>query len=127
LHRIFSRGEQGGEKGIAYISLEYVDAFDAIEAIRQAGGVPVIAHPKQFDNFAAIPEWIAAGLQGVELRHPLHDEKTEQLAQQIADKFNLLKTGGSDFHGFYSETDHYPLGSKSIGMANLQALQERIS
>jgi predicted metal-dependent phosphoesterase TrpH len=125
--KLFSRGEQGGEKGIAYISLEYVDAFDAIDAIRQAGGVPVIAHPKQFNNFAAIPEWKAAGLQGVEVRHPLHDENAEQLAQQITKNFNLLSTGGSDFHGFYSETDQYPLGSKNIGMDNLQALQQRIS
>jgi predicted metal-dependent phosphoesterase TrpH len=125
--KLFSRGEQGGEKGIAYISLEYVDAFDAIDAIRQAGGVPVIAHPKQFNNFAAIPEWKAAGLQGVEVRHPLHDENAEQLAQQITKNFNLLMTGGSDFHGFYSETDQYPLGSKNIGMDNLQALQDRIS
>jgi predicted metal-dependent phosphoesterase TrpH len=125
--KLFSRGEQGGEKGIAYISLEYVDAFDAIDAICQAGGVPVIAHPKQFNSFAAIPEWKAAGLQGVEVRHPLHDDNAEQLAQQIAKNFNLLRTGGSDFHGFYSETDHYPLGSKNIGMDNLQALQDRIS
>jgi phosphoribosyl 1,2-cyclic phosphate 1,2-diphosphodiesterase len=125
--KLFSRGEQGGEKGIAYISLAYVDAFDAIDAIRQAGGVPVIAHPKQFNNFAAIPEWKAAGLQGVEVRHPLHDENAEQLALQITQNFNLLRTGGSDFHGFYSETDQYPLGSKNIGMDNLQVLQDRIS
>ncbi|GAF07967.1 hypothetical protein [Paenibacillus pini] len=124
--KLFARGEEGEEQGIAYVELEYVDAFDAILAIRAAGGVPVIAHPKQFDNFDAIAVWKEAGLMGIEVRHPLHDEATEERARDLAEQLGLLQTGGSDFHGFYSEANHSPLGSKSPGEAHLLTLQAAV-
>ncbi|BBI35925.1 PHP domain-containing protein [Cohnella abietis] len=123
--KLFSRGEDGAAEGIAYMKLDYVNVYDAIDAIRQAGGVPVLAHPKQFNNFAAVPAWKTAGLQGIEVLHPLHDEQAEKLSRQIAVNFGLLQTGGSDFHGFYGEREGCPLGSKSIGEEHLMRLQEK--
>ncbi len=121
---LFSRGEQGQPRGIAYIPLEYVDVVSAIRAIRAAGGVPVLAHPGQFDNFEAVPEWVEAGLEGIEVRHPYHDEQAEERAIKLAREFNLIITGGSDFHGVYGDHPYTP-GSKSPGLESVYALKER--
>lgn len=51
--RIFARPENGRTAGAAYLPMEYVDAVDAIRAVLEAGGVPVLAHPGQFRNFDA--------------------------------------------------------------------------
>ncbi|MCR8641160.1 PHP domain-containing protein [Paenibacillus sp. N1-5-1-14] len=122
---LFSRGERGAAKGIAHIPLEYVDVYDAIEAILEAGGVPVIAHAAQFNNWDAIPSMVAGGLQGIEVRHPDHNDQVEAKAREIAETYKLAFTGGSDFHGMYGERGACELGSKNPGVASLESLQAK--
>lgn len=122
--KLFSRGLNGEKAGIAYIPLEYVEAKAAIQAIRQAGGVPVLAHPGQYGNFEAVPELVGCGLEGIEVWHPLHDEAAERQAKQLALQYDLIMTGGTDFHGLYGEKE-VTLGEKSPGIAAVQALQAR--
>jgi len=126
--KLFARGDQdkGIPKGLAYTSITYIDMFDAVKAITEAGGVPVLAHPGQMHNFPAISELVDAGLQGIEVWHPSHDTATEERAKVAATEFNLLQTGGSDFHGFYTDSPRFHLGSKSPGLENLEALRNRI-
>lgn len=121
---LFSRGEKGGNQGVAYIPIEYIDVNAALRAIRDAGGIPVLAHPGLFDNFAAIPEWVESGLEGIEVKHPSNDQETEERIKKLAEEHQLVLTGGSDFHGSYG--DHpYSLGSKDPGIESIYALQER--
>ena len=100
---LFHRGSSSEPQGIAFIQLEYIDARTAIRAVREAGGIAVLAHPGQLSNFDAIDEWIEFGLGGIEVFHPSHNEDNQQTALQYARKHNLIITGGSDFHGFYGE------------------------
>ena len=109
---LFSRGGSDRPTGIAYIPMEYVDAAQAIQAVRAAGGVAVLAHPCQYESFEAVPELVKAGLQGIEVWHPLHGPEDERLGQQLAVKYGLVQTGGSDFHGSYGEVE-VRIGSKS--------------
>ncbi len=102
---LFSRGSETSSQGIAFMPIEYLKAEDAISAIREAGGIPVLAHPGQFQNFDAVEEWVNLGLEGIEVSHPLHNKEDEHKAKDLAKKFNLIQTGGSDFHGFYSDTN----------------------
>ncbi|KZM56044.1 PHP domain-containing protein [Aeribacillus pallidus] len=120
--KLFSKGGEGKPQGLAHIPIQYVDVEDAIVAIREAGGLPVLAHPKQFNNFDAIPEWVEIGLEGIEAVHPLHGPKDEELVKYYADQFELIETGGSDFHGFYG---NFELGSKDAGMVRYEKLLER--
>lgn len=121
---LFSRGEKGGNQGTAYIPIEYIDVNAAIRAIREAGGIPVLAHPGLFDNFDAIPEWVETGLEGIEAKHPSHDLGMEERIRELAEEYQLVLTGGSDFHGAYG--DHpYDLGSKDPGIESIYALKER--
>lgn len=120
---LFARGGDGKEPGIAYVPLTDVDAFDAIRVILAAGGVPVLAHPGQMDNYAAVPEWAEAGLQGIEVRHPDHSPLDEAKARALAHEYGLIMTGGSDFHGFYADKSS-PLGSQSLGLECVEALKK---
>lgn len=115
--KLFSKG------GIAVERIHYVDYRDAIKAVRLAGGIPVMAHPGQFDNFPIVEKAIEAGLLGIEIKHPHHDEEKEKKALEYAKRYDLLISGGSDFHGFYAGDVKTDLGSKSIGQEALNEMK----
>lgn len=86
-----------------YIHMPQPSTKTVIKAIRDAGGVPVIAHPHQQLRF--IPDLIDAGLLGVEANHPmLTDEEVTQL-HSLADARGLYKTGGTDHSGILGGYD----------------------
>ncbi|WP_088835146.1 hypothetical protein [Paenibacillus tyrfis] len=122
--KLFNSGENGRPVGRAYVPIEYVDAADAIRAIRAAGGVPVLAHPGQFGNFEAVPEWVEVGLEGIEVKHPLHSKEDEERAEALGRLYGLVGTGGSDFHGFYGHALHM-LGGWNPGIECVDQLRER--
>ncbi|MDR3599261.1 MAG: PHP domain-containing protein [Desulfosporosinus sp.] len=101
--QLFRRESNFEPQGIAYIPLEYIDAPAAIQAVREAGGIAVLAHPGQLNNFDAIDEWVELGMEGIEVFHPSHNHEDRQTSLLYAQKHNLIITGGSDFHGFYGE------------------------
>ncbi|MBS4192566.1 PHP domain-containing protein [Bacillus sp. FJAT-49705] len=123
--KLFNRGGNGEQPGIAFVPIEYVDAKLAVKAIIDAGGVPVLAHPGQYRNFEMIPELVELGLQGIEVWHPLHTKEDEGMAMQFAEHYHLIMTGGSDFHGAYGEKEVL-IGSKSPGIECVNALKTRI-
>jgi predicted metal-dependent phosphoesterase TrpH len=73
--------------------------------IRQSGGLPVLAHPVQLrtENDAQleriVKDLIDLGLGGIEVIHSDHTPALVEKYARLADRFALLKTGGSDFHG----------------------------
>lgn len=86
----------------------YVDRFrlnieDAITLIHNAGGVAVWAHPGLHDNFESmllqLPNWVKAGLDGLESDYSLHPLELRDRLRSIAIIHGLIYTGGSDFHG----------------------------
>ena len=123
-NKLFHRGSSTEQPGIAYIQLEYIDAQAAIQAVREAGGIAVLAHPGQFNNFDAIDEWVELGLEGIEVFHPSHNEDDRQKSLHYAQKHQLLTTGGSDFHGFYGEKP-IELGCLELGEECIAALLSR--
>ena len=90
--------------GICAQDIVYVDARDAVCAIREAGGVAVLAHPGQQGVYDLVPMLVDAGLAGIEKYHPAHKQRDWQLAQELALSHGLFCTGGSDYHGAYGET-----------------------
>ena len=91
--------------GPAAGDIEYIDAVDAIRAIKADGGLVVIAHPGQLDSYEIIEENIECGIDGIELLHPDHSSEDHLKITELADKYQLLLTGGSDYHGsFGAET-----------------------
>lgn len=86
-----------------HISLEYVDVAAAIQAVREAGGLAVLAHPGLTHSFEGIEEWVELGLAGIEVFHPAHNLNDIERSLQYARTNHLIITGGSDYHGFYGE------------------------
>ncbi len=82
----------------------------AIEIIRGAGGIPVLAHPVSLDEhdsdklFDRLEELKKLGLMGIEAYYSTHSEKQTELYLEIADELDLCVTGGSDFHGIAKPT-----------------------
>ena len=85
------------EKIRAEVQMHEPTTCDVIEAIRKAGGVPVLAHPHNQMQF--IPAFLEAGLMGIEANHPdLTDEEIVQY-HKLTDQYGLYRTGGTDHHG----------------------------
>ena len=81
--------------------ITYVDAEEAVKAIKADGGVAVMAHPGQSKTYDLIPDLVAVGLDGIEKYHPDHDEHDYEMIDQLTKKYQLIQTTGSDFHHTY--------------------------
>lgn len=98
-----------GRASPAYVERMKFTPLEACALIRRAGGLPVLAHPVVYDKYGAIkssvdldemlPQIIAAGLAGLEVYYPNYDAVTNEYLLGIARRYNLLVTGGTDFHG----------------------------
>ncbi len=102
--------------GVAAGDIVYVDAFEALQAIHADGGVAVVAHPGQLDSFDITEELVQEGLDGIELIHPDHTSVHMEQVQQLAQKYHLITTGGSDYHGRYGA----PVQLGQYTLSNLQ-------
>lgn len=91
--------------GSAYFDKEVFSPADAIQTVLDAGGVPVLAHPVQLrcENSAqlatVVKNLVDLGLQGIEVIHSDHSPQDIDQMTDLARRYHLLKTGGSDFHG----------------------------
>jgi 3',5'-nucleoside bisphosphate phosphatase len=109
----------------AWVPKSKISALEAIELIHQAGGLAVMAHPglNRTDNI--IPALVAAGMDGIECFHTKHSTALSERYLEIADKYHLLVTGGSDCHGF---SKGKPLiGTVRLPYEHVEKMKERIS
>lgn len=88
------------------VECKYPSPEETLEAIHEAGGIAVLAHPGFYDNFELLEELIPLGLDGVEVWHPENSPTQQELLKKTAKKHHLVMTGGSDFHGAYNA---YPI------------------
>jgi predicted metal-dependent phosphoesterase TrpH len=94
--KYFSRG------GLAYVEHSYLAPEEALRMIREAGGVPVLAHPGRAAADEIIAALVRAGLMGIEAYYPAHDPYTTAHYLAIANRYGLIATGGTDYHGHFS-------------------------
>lgn len=93
-----------GKNGSAYVARKTLAAEEAIRIIKGAGGLAVLAHPLTMglddkDLALLIEELKNSGLAGLEVLYPNHNRDSQERLLELSKKFNLLITGGSDFHG----------------------------
>lgn len=86
-----------------YVPPARLGLLDGISLLREMNAITVLAHPLQElsgqELRQMLPEAIGAGLIGIETQHSSYHDEEFELAAQIAGEFNLLASGGSDFHG----------------------------
>jgi predicted metal-dependent phosphoesterase TrpH len=87
---------------------------DAIRIIRSARGIPTLAHPARIRDLetVALPHLVGVGLQGLECYYGQYDEATVAHLVALADRFGLIATGGSDYHG--PNMHPTPLGGRPV-------------
>ncbi len=99
----------------------YPEPSEIVEAIHEAGGIAVLAHPGARKSFELLEELIPLGLDGVEVWHPDNTEEQREALLKIAKKNDLLCVGGTEFKGFYSKRP-LCIGDVSTPEANIKAL-----
>jgi len=110
-----------GDKSPAYVCNFRFSPLDAIKLIREVGGIPVLAHPYTLNKDALIPKFIDYGLMGLEVYYPEHTQGMVNFYLGLAQKYNLLVTGGSDCHG--NAKPEAKIGSIKIPYALVEKLK----
>lgn len=82
---------------------------EVMEVVHGAGGRVFLAHPGHHVPHAIVLSLVRQGLDGLEVVHPSHDSMLRRYYRDMADRFGLLKSGGSDYHG-RSNRGEPPLG-----------------
>jgi len=88
-----------GEDCSTYVGKFKQTTSEAIQLIKNSGGLAVLAHPAVTNRDELIPSFVVAGLDGIEVYYPKHSQTTVKYYEGLAQKHNLLMTGGSDAHG----------------------------
>ena len=112
--------------GPAHVPRKRLTPLEAVEIIRRARGVPVIAHPGVGGKDELIPDLIAGGLMGIECYYAEHSAAQRAAYLELCRRHDLVATGGSDFHG--AQTGRLnPPGTPAVPMASWEALRERMA
>lgn len=90
----------------AYVDRYRLEPVEAIRLIRAAGGLPVLSHPALIKQDGVIPQLVLQGIGGLEAYHTAHTPADTKRYLRMAQKLNVLVTGGTDSHG---PTGSYPV------------------
>ena len=88
----------------AYAERFCFTAAESIDFIHKAGGVAVLAHPGKLDSaIRVLPQLVhelaERKLDGLEIYYPTHSGKVAKKLHKLAERYNMIATGGSDYHG----------------------------
>lgn len=112
--------------GSCFVSINHNDVFETMSCLRESGGVIVMAHPSVYGSIASLEDLIKAGIHGIELNHPRNKPEDKKIISQAAENHNLLLTGGTDFHGYFSNQSRIkPLGTCTASDEQLCTLLEK--
>jgi predicted metal-dependent phosphoesterase TrpH len=110
--------------GPANVPRHRLTPVEAIDVIRRARGVAVLAHPGLANRDAMIPELVDAGLEGIETYYAEHSGEQIRNYLDFCRRFDLVATGGSDFHGPHTGRTNPP-GTPAVPISAWEGLQAR--
>ncbi len=113
-----------GDNGPAYERKIHVSVQSALKLINDSSGLSIIAHPGYMKESILI-NLIKAGVDGIEVIHPSHNENQIRFYKGIVNQYCLLETGGSDFHGG-KKADEDNLGKYYISYNYLEAMKNML-
>jgi predicted metal-dependent phosphoesterase TrpH len=98
-----------GRNGLAYVERTKMTPEQAVQLLLKVGGVPVLAHPAYLTDLEKrLPELKAAGLMGIEVYYSRFDPDTIKHLQDLANQYDLIACGGSDYHGLGNADEPLP-------------------
>ncbi len=111
-----------GDRSPAYVLGFRLLVSEAIQLIREAEGIAVLAHPYLLRNDDLISEFKGYGLGGLEVYYPEHSQSMVNFYLGLAKRLDLLVTGGTDFHG--SAKPDLKLGMIKLPMELVEKLRQ---
>jgi len=109
----------------AYVAKKMLLPREAIDLLHSAGGVAVLAHPALENTWRFLDDLMADGLDGIEVYHAAHTEPDIDRFRDLARRYRLVMTGGSDYHGRVD--NHGAIGSQRVPVDLLVDLQRAIA
>ena len=88
-----------GQGRPAHVPAHELTPGEAIALIRNAGGVPIVAHPGMIGNDDLLASLVGDGVMGFEVHHKAHDPQRREQLTALALRYGMIMSGGSDFHG----------------------------
>ncbi|HZF72329.1 MAG TPA: hypothetical protein VEZ51_02795, partial [Gemmatimonadaceae bacterium] len=114
-----------GNAGAAFVPKARLSVEDAIAIAHEAGGLAIWAHPGEGGRRERLEPLVAAGLDGLEVRHPSHSGEDVKRFQALAEYFGLVQSGGSDWHG--SSEGPRRLGNMNVPIEWLERQDEKVA
>ncbi len=113
----------------AFVDKYRIDSENSIKLIRNAGGIPVLAHPVSLemtfeDTGRLLKKLKGFGLMGIEAYYTNHSHEMTNRYCAMASELDLLVTGGSDFHGTFK--DDVSIGTGKGDLCVPQALYNEL-
>ncbi len=109
-----------GRNGPAYVERYKISPSAAVALVKEARGLPVLAHPLRVTHF--LPSLLEAGLVGLEAYYNGYSPEEMRGLAALARKFDLIATGGSDFHG-PDVLDTVGMGGAPVPMESVERLR----
>ena len=106
----------------AFVEKKPTPPEQVIELVREAGGVTILAHPGRDFTQLDLAGWMDSGLSGVEILHRRNDSGVRRMLETFAADRDLLRGGGSDWHGTDSGA---PPGSQNVPTEWMRAIAAR--
>lgn len=108
----------------AYVNRLRMTMSEAVGFIHGAGGVAVMAHPAESRLVHLISQLVEAGLDGIEVYYPRHTPEQQSELLALAQRYNLVTTGGSDFHTL-NDPGHGQIGCVEVPPGTVEKLKAR--
>lgn len=115
-----------GDNQLAYVPTENFDFKDAIDVLHRNNAIAVLAHPVYIKK-NNIEELIQLGIDGIEAHYPANTTEDENYYLELANKYNLIITGGSDFHTLPQKEGDGDIGLSTIQSEELKVLLKKLN
>ena len=109
----------------AYEKKYQLSPHEATQLIAQAGGLTFLAHPGKYTTDLELSALIQAGLDGIEVVHPSHNEARQEFYRGVVHQYFLLECGGSDYHGGRKNDDQV-LGVYTVPLQVVEDMRTRL-
>lgn len=115
-----------GEGKPGFVAKPAFPASDALDLIHKANGVGVLAHPGHWTSGRQVRQLVDVGLDGLETKHPSHDSSLRSYYERLARSYDLITTGGSDYHG-RTESEETHFGTVGMSRGEWERFRETLA
>ncbi len=112
------------KRSLAYIPSTKLSTKEGIEFVKSLGCLTILAHPCLLPR-PYVEEIVALGVDGIEVRYPKNKNDDEDFFRSLAEKYHLLASAGSDFHGDEG-TKHAMMGTSYLTEEEFKPIKERL-